>query len=153
MGKTAQKDPTLPIGQEYLEEMKSQNKQGQETLVTAYTFLMCQEKKKSDHWRWRRGGKIPTVCISFIWIVNICLAVRRTEHLFQLLRFSLIMSTPTFGRVGRCWGAMTLRVARWGLGNWSRLGSINHTCRGSREPRSTTGCVFRDGGGVETPWR
>lgn len=46
-------NPTPPIGQEYLAEMKPRNKQGQETLVIAYTFLMCQGKKKKKSYHWR----------------------------------------------------------------------------------------------------
>lgn len=69
----------------------------------------------------------------------------------SILRFGLIMSTPTFRGVGRCWGCGGFAgCAQWGLASWSRQESIDHTCRGARGPLGTTECVLRGGWGTKT---
>lgn len=89
---------------------KPQNKQAQETLVPAYTFLMCQ-KKRAITGDEEGEEKNPYRLYFFHLNCKHLFGCKANRTFISLLRFGLIMSTPTFGGVGRCWGATALLCA------------------------------------------
>lgn len=110
------------------------------------------KKKKKRSLEMKKGRKKNPYRLYFFHLnCKHLFGCKANRTFISLLRFGLIMSTPTFGSVGRCWGGAAWWAVRWGLLSWSRLGSIGRTCGGARGPLETTGCVLRGGWGAETP--
>lgn len=117
-------DPTPPSLHTHLAEIQPENKQGQETPVIAYTFLMCQKKRAitGDE----EGEKKKNPCRVYFFHLNCkhLFGCKANRTFILLARFGLIMSTPRRRRVGR-------RCRFRGFGEAARTGPRPEALRGA----------------------